>query len=106
MKGPLLALWGKADRNVDPIWNANRYRALLANRANTEIKIIPKATHGLLNANLFNYQLPSDWPVYKEGLFIYLGRKSYVPGVWTFISNWIKKATRTSNKQSHAPTSQ
>lgn len=106
MNGPLLALWGSDDRNVNPDWNAKRYRALLANRADTEIKVIPGATHGLLDASLFNYQLPSEWPLCKEGLFIYLGRKSYVPGVWLFISDWIKKVTRSSNEQSHATASQ
>ncbi|CAG8999430.1 MAG: hypothetical protein CENE_01404 [Candidatus Celerinatantimonas neptuna] len=99
MKGPLLALWGSEDRNVNPVWNSNRYRLLLTKRPNTEIKIIPKATHGLLNANRFNYQLTSDWPLWKKGLFLFWGHKSYAHGVWTLISHWIQKTTSSTDGQ-------
>lgn len=101
MKGPLLALWGSDDRNVNPIWNSNRYRQLLANRPDTEIKIIPKATHGLLDATKFNYQLTSDWPSWKKGLFVLWGQKSYAHGAWTFISDWIKKTTASPKIGAH-----
>lgn len=63
MKGPVLAIWGEEDLNVDTRSDAKIFREKLKPLGkNRDVVMVPNATHGLLRANLFNYQLSSDWP--------------------------------------------
>ncbi|WP_198387967.1 hypothetical protein [Burkholderia ubonensis] len=50
---------------------------------------VPDATHALLRARWFNYQLESDWPAWKKRLFMSLGRRAYEPGALGMIAGWI-----------------
>lgn len=96
MKGPLLALWGEDDLNVPAEDNAQKYREIIKGRKNyhSEIKIYPQSTHGLLKAAYFNYQLTSQWPTWKKGLFVGMGRKAYTATVLSDISNFILEQTQ------------
>ncbi|WP_437216111.1 alpha/beta hydrolase family protein [Pectobacterium sp. LFLA-215] len=89
MHGPVLALWGSDDLNVDPQQNAGRYRQLLSARLDRLVVIVPAATHGLLRASLFNDQLTTAWPQWKRAAFIVLGRKAYAPEAIHQITEWI-----------------
>ncbi|WP_232448739.1 hypothetical protein [Burkholderia ubonensis] len=51
--------------------------------------IVPDATHALLRARWFDYQLESDWPAWKRLLFMSLGRRAYEPGALGMIAGWI-----------------
>jgi hypothetical protein len=51
---------------------------------------VPNATHGLLRADLFNYQLPSDWPWYLEYVFLGMGRDAHILQSLDQITEWIK----------------
>ncbi|UUE37565.1 alpha/beta hydrolase family protein [Pectobacterium aroidearum] len=89
MPGPVLALWGSDDLNVDPQQNAKRYQQLLTACLDQQAVIVPEATHGLLRAQLFNDQLTTAWPQWKRGAFIVLGRKAYAPGAIQQMTEWI-----------------
>lgn len=89
MSGPVLALWGRDDLNVDPQQNARRYEQLLTAPLVQQAVIVPDATHGLLRAQWFNDQLTTNWPWWKKGAFIVLGRKAYAPGAIQQITEWI-----------------
>ncbi|TWI84643.1 hypothetical protein JM93_02977 [Roseibium hamelinense] len=89
---PFLIVHGAQDMNVDPDGNQLRYQSLLQgrNRANTYV-LVPHATHGLLRAGLFNYQLPDEIPAWRQAAFLALGRKAYAPGALEAIVDWIKE---------------
>jgi pimeloyl-ACP methyl ester carboxylesterase len=95
MKGPVLAVWGAQDVNVDAAEDSNVYRAQFAGASGRQVVVVPNATHGLLRAGLFNYQLLSQWPRWKTYLFVALGRHAYAPGTLAFISGWITSSSST-----------
>ncbi|MGI8465995.1 alpha/beta hydrolase family protein [Pectobacterium punjabense] len=95
MSGPVLALWGSDDLNVDPQKNAAKYQQLLTARLHQQVVVVPEATHGLLRAPLFNYQLATEWPQWKRGAFMILGRKAYAPGAIKQMTEWITTEVRT-----------
>ncbi|MEL7214241.1 MAG: alpha/beta fold hydrolase [Pseudomonadota bacterium] len=87
---PLLALWGADDLNVDARTDAAIYRATIqAPHPDTEIALVPSATHGLLKSGPYNGQLTSEWPWHAQARFIIEGRYAFAPGVLDRISNWI-----------------
>lgn len=88
---PLFALWGADDLNVDAQLDAALYQAALATSdVETRLQIVPHATHGLLKADRYNYQLTSQWPWHAEMRFLWEGRNAYVPGTLEMIADWIK----------------
>ncbi|MDF3831572.1 alpha/beta hydrolase [Cupriavidus basilensis] len=90
MHGPVLAAWGALDRNVDPVNDANSYARAFADHSDRTITLVRNATHALLRARWFDYQLESQWPKWKVALFMCLGRHAYAPGALTLITDWIK----------------
>ncbi|VVE13834.1 hypothetical protein PHO31112_02768 [Pandoraea horticolens] len=90
MRGPVLAIWGSLDRNVDPIEDANDYKRAFAGHTGRRVVQIPDATHALLRGRWFDYQLESEWPKWKIALFMCLGRHAYEPGALKLIATWIK----------------
>jgi hypothetical protein len=51
--------------------------------------MISNATHGLLRADIFNYQLTSDWPWYLLYVFLGMGRDVYAQQSLSQIAIWI-----------------
>ncbi|VWB78057.1 alpha/beta hydrolase family protein [Burkholderia lata] len=90
MQGPVLAVWGAQDRNVDPLDEANTYTHAFANQPDRRVAIVPDATHALLRAGWFDYQLESDWPTWKQWLYMALGRHAYAPDTLGPIEAWIR----------------
>ncbi len=90
MTGPVLAVWGADDLNVDTQTDAATYKAMLPDPSRQTVRIIPDATHGLLRARYFNYQLADQWPAYAKALFLFEGRRAFAPGALDGITNWIK----------------
>ncbi|WP_300056460.1 alpha/beta hydrolase [uncultured Roseobacter sp.] len=87
---PLLALWGEKDLNVDAARNAAIYRDILSEReAPTQIVIWPDATHGLLKASAYNWQLTGDWSAFGVIRFLAEGRYAYAPGALDRIADWV-----------------
>ncbi len=91
---PLLIMHGGEDLNIDPHANQRQYSAILRARgapadAPADILMIEKATHGLLKAPLFNYQLAEEMPVWKQGLFVLSGRTAYAEGALSALTGWI-----------------
>ena len=93
LQGPLLALWGAEDLNVDAAKNAALYRTL-APRG--EVAVLPDATHALLRAAHFNYQLVEQWPKAAMVRFALMGRDAYAPGAIDRMANWIRAQTEGS----------
>ncbi len=92
MKGPILAVWGADDLNVDAKADSATYRQQLMPITDARhVLVIPDATHALLRANLFNYQLVDDWPWYNQYLFIGMGRTAYAENAIGLIADWILK---------------
>lgn len=89
MNGRVLAMFGESDLNVDAPKNACLYRTLLGNDVNKTVTLFPNASHGLLNAPFFNYQLDNQWPWWKQMLFIYQGRDSYSSDALNYLTSWI-----------------
>ncbi len=90
MKGPILAVWGADDLNVDAHADSATYRQQLMPLTDARhVLVIPNATHGLLRANLFNYQLVDDWPWYLQYIFIGMGRTAYAENAIVQIADWI-----------------
>lgn len=87
---PLLAVWGADDLNVDAVHDAAVYQIALENphRA-TRLHVFPSATHGLLEARSYNYQLVSQWPWHAQLQFLWEGRGAYAPGTLDMITDWI-----------------
>ncbi|KJZ18448.1 alpha/beta hydrolase family protein [Loktanella sp. S4079] len=93
---PLLALWGAEDLNVDPKANAAIYAELLDGQdTSTRIAILPNATHGLLKAPTYNWQLTKDWSPYAVARFLVEGRHAFAPGALETIADWIENRSVT-----------
>jgi len=93
MQGPVMAIWGMNDLNVDQNKNALEYAHFLPETEGTEIMQVPDATHGLLREKWFNYQTPSQIPLSRVALYVLLGRNAYQPFTLDAISSWIKIQT-------------
>lgn len=89
MNGRVLAMFGELDLNVDAPKNACLYKNLLGNHVDKTVTLFPNASHGLLKAPFFNYQLENQWPWWKQILFIYQGRDSYSSGALNYLTAWI-----------------
>lgn len=89
MQTPVLILMGLDDRNVDPKETVMVWGKSLPSTTARCIKLLPGATHGLLRSAWFDYQLSSQWPLWKQGLFLLSGRYSYSPGALNTVSAWI-----------------
>lgn len=94
MQGPVLALWGADDQNVDPAYNQAIYQQVLQPNKEQSAIILQQATHGLLNTTWFDYQLPSEWSLWSQGLFLLMGHHAYAPKALDTIGGWINKVTR------------
>ncbi|MCE7998506.1 MAG: prolyl oligopeptidase family serine peptidase [Rhodobiaceae bacterium] len=93
---PFLALYGAGDLNVDPDADSATYRQLVAPlRQDNEVVVVPHATHGLLRAPLFNYQLVSQWPEWLPAVFVMAGRYAFAPDVWQQMADWIYSVVPT-----------
>ncbi len=87
---PFLGIFGAADLNVDPIAEAAIFRELAVSlRPENKILVVDDATHGLLRASLFNYQLISQWPSWTVLAYVIAGRYAFAPGVWDQTASWI-----------------
>lgn len=87
---PVLALWGADDLNVDAAHDAAVYQTALGNRHQaTSLVVLPDATHGLLKAGPYNYQLVSQWPWHAQLRFLWEGRHAYAPDALDLITDWI-----------------
>lgn len=82
---PMLAIWGADDLNVDP--NANE--AIYARHSLVQTHIIPGATHSLLRADSYNWQLPQNWSIMAKLRFVVQGRHAFAPGALDVITDWI-----------------
>jgi len=90
MMGPVLAIWGEEDLNVDARSNFKKFQERLTPLTeNRRVVMISSATHGLLRADIFNYQLPSDWPWYLQYVFFGMGRDVYAQQSLSQIASWI-----------------
>lgn len=89
IRGPLLALWGARDRNTDPSRNLARFQHALPQMTAATFAIIPSATHSLLDAALFDYQTPGEWPWRAQGAYLLLGRDAYADGAIDFVAAWM-----------------
>lgn len=97
MNGRVLAMFGELDLNVDAPKNACLYRTLLGNHVDKTVTLFPNASHGLLKAPFFNYQLDNQWPWWKQMLFIYQGQDSYSPDALNYLTSWITEETTISS---------
>ncbi|MEP5152315.1 alpha/beta hydrolase [Planktotalea sp.] len=92
---PLLAIWGADDLNVDAVRNAEIYLEALARRNEaTQIIVWPEATHGLLKARSYNWQLTKDWSWFAIMRFLAEGRYAYSPGTINAIAIWVLGVTQ------------
>lgn len=88
---PLLALWGAEDLNVDPVRNPEIFRETLGNRPDpTRIVVFPDATHGLLKAPEYNWQLTEEWSRVAVARFLLEGRYAYAPDTLNTMFDWIE----------------
>lgn len=91
---PFLAVWGAEDLNVDPQANAGDYRRQLPPSPRHRIEVLPGATHGLLRADLFGYQLTDAMPWHAKAAFLLLGRKAYAEGAIPLVGDWIVETAK------------
>lgn len=86
---PVMILMGDDDRNVDPDDTISIWSQTLPVGTERCIRKIPGATHGLLRSKWFDYQLPSQFPLWKQGLFLLSGKYAYSPDALNALSSWI-----------------
>lgn len=91
MRGPVWVVLGSDDLNVDARTDVDRFRTGLAGNPQAKVSLIENATHTLMKAPTFNYQLEQDWPWWKKVYFLYLGRDAYLVDSYRQITQWIKE---------------
>lgn len=95
MNGPVLAIWGEDDLNVDAHDDSEIFREQLKPLSEMrQVVLVNNATHGLLRAELFNYQLSSQWPWYLQYIFMGMGQNAYAEHSLDEITSWILTATK------------
>ncbi|WP_206608912.1 alpha/beta hydrolase [Notoacmeibacter marinus] len=89
---PLLAIWGAEDLNVDASGDAAIYREVVGSGPpGTRIVLVANATHGLLKAEPYNWQLVEQWPWHAKLRFLVEGRYAFASGALDRIGEWILK---------------
>jgi hypothetical protein len=87
---PVLVLSGADDLNVDGAQTVSVYSAALAGaNPHNRFELVPEATHSLLAARYYNYQLPTQWSLLARARFLLAGRSAYAPQVLTTLTDWI-----------------
>ena len=95
MMGPVLAIWGEDDLNVDAHSDSAVFRKQLMPIAEDKrVVMVPNATHGLLRADLYNYQLASDWPWYLQFVYLGMGRDAFAQHSLDQIVSWINTTVK------------
>jgi pimeloyl-ACP methyl ester carboxylesterase len=95
MNGPVLAIWGEDDLNVDAHNDSEIFREQLMPLSDLrQVTLVKNATHGLLRADLFNYQLPSQWPWYLQYIFLGMGQNAFAEHSLDEVTDWILEATK------------
>lgn len=95
LRAPTLAIFGADDLNVDARNDAAIYRDLLEGRhPQNEVTLIADATHGLLRAGMFNYQLAHQMPLDRQILFLVMGQYAFASEAIDHITKWINSAHR------------
>ena len=101
VSAPVLTVHGGEDLNVDPYFNSGVYRKTLkARNPGNRFVIVPNATHALLRAEAFNYQLEGQMPSWGRTLFMVLGRRAYAPGALETMTTWIEEQAASANTRS------
>jgi hypothetical protein len=94
MNSSALVIWGTEDLNVDAHADAETYREQLKPLTqDRHVVVISFATHSLLRADLYNYQLVDDWPWYLQYLFSGMGRAAYAEYSFDQVVDWILERT-------------
>ena len=95
MNGPVLAIWGEDDLNVDAHNDSEIFREQLMPLSDLrQVTLVKNATHGLLRADLVNYQLPSQWPWYLQYIFLGMGQNAFAEHSLDQVTDWILTATK------------
>ncbi|MGH1444886.1 MAG: alpha/beta hydrolase [Cognatishimia sp.] len=101
---PLLALWGDKDLNVDAARDSATYESI-AGTADLPIGThrIANATHGLLRASAYNWQLPDQWSWAARLRFFVEGRYAYASGALDTVTTWILGQAASPNTPEFGP---
>ncbi|WP_187430921.1 hypothetical protein ROLI_033060 [Roseobacter fucihabitans] len=92
---PVLVLSGAEDLNTDPQETVSVYRSLLDGvHPLSQFHIVPVATHALLSANRYNYQLPDQWPLATQARFVLSGRNAFEGDVLETLTDWIANVSK------------
>lgn len=86
---PVMILMGEQDRNVDPHQTLSEWQQRLPPTTPHCLRLVKGATHGLLRSRWYDYQLLSEWPLWKQGLFLLSGSEAYTPGTIERVVGWI-----------------
>ncbi|KUP93204.1 alpha/beta hydrolase family protein [Tritonibacter horizontis] len=86
----VLVISGEEDLNADARDTVSVYRSLLNGvHPRSQFHLVPNATHALLSADRYNYQLPGQWPRTAQARFILSGRNAYEGDVLEIVTGWI-----------------
>lgn len=86
---PVMVLMGAQDLNVSSQETLTVWSRLLPEETSRCLRDVKGATHGLLRAKWFNYQLSEQWPRWTQWGFLAAGQSAYAPGALDAISEWI-----------------
>lgn len=86
---PVMVLMGAQDLNVSSKETLTVWSRLLPVATSRCLREVKDATHGLLRAKWFNYQLSEQWPRWTQWGFLAAGQSAYAPGALDAISKWV-----------------
>lgn len=87
---PLLVLSGSEDLNADARETVNFFKnKLIASCLDHKVRLVPEASHGLLNADYYNFQ--QDWPISAQFRYLWQGRTAYAEDSLSYMVDWILK---------------
>ncbi|MCW2485070.1 alpha/beta hydrolase [Candidatus Symbiopectobacterium sp. NZEC127] len=86
---PVMVLMGAQDLNVSSKETLTVWSRLLPVATSRCLREVKDATHGLLRAKWFNYQLSEQWPRWTQWGFLAAGQSAYAPGALNAISEWV-----------------
>ncbi|MGI0119340.1 alpha/beta hydrolase family protein [Zooshikella sp. RANM57] len=91
IKSPFLAILGEKDLNVDTAETASIYQKAFsrAKHSDYQVVVLNNATHGLLNANSYNFQIFSQWTWQAQLRYLIEGESAFVPGYLSMMGDWV-----------------
>ncbi len=94
---PFLGIFGQADLNVNVQESVSKISQIFeqSKHQNYQLKVIPNATHSLLNADYYNFQTYQEWSTLAQISYLLEGPDAFADGFLDLLTEWTMSVTQS-----------